>query len=59
MLTHMSMYPVSHETCALKIKLTEPALMATELARKVTTAVRLSGYWPGFRFPHTTTRGDV
>ena len=29
MLTHISMYPVSIETCTLKIKLTEPAILAT------------------------------
>ena len=62
MLTHIYMYSVSIETCSLKIKLTEPAIMATELARKVTMAdraIRLSGYWPGFRLPHTTIHGDV
>ena len=31
MLTHISMYSVSIETCTLKIKLTEPAIMATEV----------------------------
>lgn len=51
------MYPVSHTACTLKTKLTEPAIMAVYLARKVTVADRadkLTDCWPGSRLPHTS-----